>query len=62
MFDNTIRAIFIGVNKLLNEKGLIANPVSQFLTSPEGKGIIGRPFLRGQGFSHMRVPGMYHLI
>ena len=60
MFDNYIRAILIGDNKLLNEKGRIVNPVSQFLTSPEGKGIIGQPFLRGQGFSHMRVPGMFN--
>ena len=60
MFDNSIRATLIGVNKLLNEKDRVFSPIGQFLTSPEGKSIIGRPLLRGQGFSHMRVPGMYN--
>ncbi|EXX53626.1 chromatin-remodeling ATPase INO80 [Rhizophagus irregularis DAOM 197198w] len=62
MFDNSIRATLIGVDKLLSEKDRVFSPIGQFLTGPEGKSIIGRPLLRGQGFSHMRVPAVKKLI
>ncbi|GBB85527.1 hypothetical protein RclHR1_12010008 [Rhizophagus clarus] len=62
MFDNSVRATLIGVSKLLNEKDRAFSPIGQFLTSPEGKSIIGQPLLRGQGFSHMRVPAVKKLI
>ncbi|CAG8482778.1 12829_t:CDS:10 [Funneliformis caledonium] len=62
MFDNSIRATLIGVDQLLNERDRVASPIGQFLTSSGRKGIIGRPLLRGQGFSYMRVPAVKKLI
>ncbi|CAI2165658.1 6377_t:CDS:10 [Funneliformis geosporum] len=62
MFDNSIRATLIGVNQLLNERDRVASPIGQFLTTSGRKGIIGRPLLRGQGFSYMRVPAVKKLI
>ncbi|CAJ0763030.1 11869_t:CDS:10 [Entrophospora sp. SA101] len=62
LFEPEIRSSFTGTIELLPKKERKSNIVGKYLEQSGGKGIHGRTYFKGQGFSYMQVPAMKKLI